>query len=102
MGEKLTNIVCIVPSLDIRYNDLYLKLKALIGDTLIQDVTIRTCRMRSKTAQIIFTSCKQGTCQISGIYIDIAIIADPDITDEWKEFLKIKTHAHNGILLSVV
>lgn len=97
----MLNIICIVPSLEIQDNNLYVKLKELVGDTLIKDVSIRTCRMQTKTAQIVFVSCKQDTCQVSGLQIDIAIIADPNITQEWEEFLKIKT-AHNGILLRTI
>ena len=95
------NVICIVPSLDIKDNNLYFKLRSLLGDSLIKDVNIRTSRMISKTAQVIFTSCQQETCQFSGIKIDMAIIADTNITDEWLNFLKYKISVFNGILLRI-
>jgi len=95
----MINIICVVPSLFVINNNLYLKLKSILGDTLERDIKMRTMRMESKTTMIAFVSCKQTIQAVGGVDIDIAIIADPNITIEWLEFLKNKVRVHNGILM---
>ena len=98
---NIMNIVCVVPSLDLKESNIYLKLKKILGDSLIKDITHRKLTMESETVKINFVTCNWHTQQISGVLIDIAIIADKNITKEWSDFLKMKTDINNGIILTL-
>ena len=98
--ERKTNIFCLIPSLsDIKDGKLYKILRAVLGDSIEKDLTLRTLRMESKTSRIIFGCCRQETLCFGGFLIDMAIIATPNITEEWEKFLRYKTSAANGIML---
>ena len=95
------NILCLVESLEVEHNNLYLKLKQLLGDSLKKDLTVRKVSIHSEDINITFANINWHTQQIGGMLIDIAII-DCEPTEEWEEFLKYKVLANNGLMLRVI
>lgn len=96
------NIICMVPSLNLKHSAVYVRLRQLLGDSITRDITPRSTIVKFKEGQVIFAVKEQDVEQYSAICLDYAIIADKDISEEWMLFLKSKLICNNGLMLKLI